>query len=103
MTAADKKWKAPKNWDLADEGGTLGTGEAAQYGITATRTYPDGTTREILAHSEDELATLAAAADAQAAMHRANYRQALLDEAAEHKAKAKELEKRAAVYDWARP
>lgn len=92
-----KKWSPPKGWQADDDAQTFGEDKV----VMGRRTYPDGTSKEIQAHSEDEFERLAKTTDMQTALDHRNKRQELLEEADRLKARVKEIEAEAKRYDWA--
>ena len=57
--AEKKKWKPPKGWEI-DEPGTTRIGQDTVPVIQGVKTFEDGTTRTLVAHSEEQFDELVA-------------------------------------------
>lgn len=100
MTTKTKKWSAPKGWDVSSRGMIQEKGDEIE-GITGVRTYPDGTEREILAHSEDEFDMLAGLADDHMRRWALQRQGELNGEIERLQDRLKDLKAEAKQYDWA--
>lgn len=92
MATREKQWAPPKGWEL----------DSSEHEETmrGSRTYPDGTRREIVAHSVEEFAQLALQTDHSLQQQHSERRKALTDEAAELRKRAHDLDAQARQYDW---
>jgi len=88
-----KKWTPPKGWASTDY-------DEDATAFTGTRTYPDGTTREILAHSTEEFEANAAATDEERRLALALEQDRLNAAADVAKAEAKALKEQADSLDF---
>lgn len=95
----EKQWKPPKNWE-GEHTTTLQDGETVDV-FTGTRTYPDGTAQEVVAHSNEEFDANVKATDEIVTRKATQKHQALQDEIHELQARIKTLKDQAKQYDWA--
>lgn len=93
MATREKQWAPPKGWEL----------DSSEHEETmrGSRTYPDGTKREIVAHSPEEFAQLALQADHSLQQQHAERRKALIEQAQELHGRANDLTEQASQYNWA--
>ncbi len=99
MTETKTKTKAakpPKDWNAAE-----GIEWGADSLHVGTRTYPDGTTRELTASSADEFAATAEQTDAEVARIHAARHAGVTEQIRELQAQIEVLKAQAEQYEWA--